>query len=161
MGNKKVFVFLSVIILTQAIAASASRDIIQTENVTVTIDKQHEFVSPGSKSAFAINFELEEGWHFYASEKTAPGGMHLKSKPLSKDNYISFSDPVFRRSGRGQSGAVPAEMERQRDDRRARHPLREQQQQTRSSYRGRGEPHHGRCVASPFVRLRWRDDGCS
>ncbi len=74
--------------------ADEPRSTITTDVVTISVEQQYEFVQPGSESALAVHFELKKDWHFYASAKTAPGGMNLKIKPSAKD-YISFSRPIF------------------------------------------------------------------
>jgi len=53
-------------------------------------------VAPGGQSAVAVHFELEKGWHFYASADTAPGGMNLKLDPNEQGSHVLvFSKPVF------------------------------------------------------------------
>ena len=69
-------------------------NIITTDVVTISIEQQYESVRPGSKSAVAVHFELKKDWHFYASEKSAPGQTNLKLKPLSKGAVI-FDKPIF------------------------------------------------------------------
>jgi len=68
--------------------------VIETDTVTISVEKQYEVVEPNSRSALAVHFELKKDWHFYASAKTAPGGMNLKLKP-SFPSYINFSEPIF------------------------------------------------------------------
>ena len=63
----------------------------------VSVDSQHDSVRGGGQSSVAIRFELKRGWHFYASEKTAPGQMNLKIVPVAND-YITFSRAVFPKS---------------------------------------------------------------
>ncbi len=63
------------------------------EVVGINIEQQYERVNPGGESALAIRFKLKEDWHFYASEKTAPGQMHLKVKASSGD--LVFSELIF------------------------------------------------------------------
>lgn len=75
-------------------APQQSSGVIQTDVVTVSVEKQHEIVEPNSKSALAVHFELKKDWHLYASAKSAPGGMNLKIKP-SAENSISFSQAIF------------------------------------------------------------------
>jgi thiol:disulfide interchange protein len=70
------------------------RSVIKTDVVTISVRQQYEKVRPGNKSALAVHFELAENWHFYASAKTAPGGMNLKIKPTAKDS-ISFFKAIF------------------------------------------------------------------
>jgi len=75
-------------------AAAFSADIIKTEQVTISLQQQFETVRPDSNSALAIHFEAQKDWHFYASEKTAPGGQNLKITPSKVDN-VTFSAPIF------------------------------------------------------------------
>jgi len=94
--RKKAAIILCLILLlaVDSFPASPPTDIIKTDTVTVTIEQQYESVRPGAESAFAIHFQLAKDWHFYASAKTAPGGMNLKLKP-SAEKLISFSEPIF------------------------------------------------------------------
>jgi len=62
--------------------------------VTTSVEQQYQAASPGGKSALAVRFELKKDWHYYASEKTAPGQTNLKIYPSAKD-YISFAEPIF------------------------------------------------------------------
>ena len=55
---------------------------IKTDVVTIRVQRQHELVRPGSKSAIAVHFELKKDWHFYASAETAPGQMNIKINPI-------------------------------------------------------------------------------
>ncbi len=75
-------------------APQQSSGVIQTDVVTISVEKQHEVVEPNSKSALAVHFELKKDWHLYASAKSAPGGMNLKIEP-SAENSISFSQAIF------------------------------------------------------------------
>ena len=64
--------------------------------VTFWAQQQFDEVPPGGKGAVAIHFELEKGWHFYASADTAPGGMNLKLEPNEQGSRVlSFSKPIF------------------------------------------------------------------
>jgi len=95
---KKVAVILCsiFILVVNGLAAPAPANIIKTDIVTISIEKQHEVVEPNSRSALAIHFELKKDWHFYASAQSAPGGMNLKIKPsLDAKDVISFSEPIF------------------------------------------------------------------
>ena len=77
--------------------AGEPRSTIATDVVSILVEQQYNFVNPYSRSALAVHFQLKENWHFYASVKTAPGGMNLKVKP-SASGYISFSQVLFPRS---------------------------------------------------------------
>ena len=95
MRKKAAVILCSILLLVvNGLAVPPPGNIIKTDTVTITIEQQYESVQPGAESALAIHFELKEDWHFYASAKTAPGGMNLKLKPLM-DEYISFSEPIF------------------------------------------------------------------
>jgi len=74
--------------------AKAITDKVVTDVVNITIEQQYEAVRPGGKSALAVHFELKEGWHFYASAKTAPGQMNLKVTTITEAD-VKFSDIVF------------------------------------------------------------------
>ncbi len=93
-----VIIFLLLSGLTAAAqTATAQSERIQYNNlVLITAQQQYPAVRPGSKSAIAVHFELNEGWHFYADEETAPGGMNLKIKPQGKG--LKFSNPIFPKS---------------------------------------------------------------
>jgi len=78
-----------------ALCAPASAEAIKTDVVTISVEKQHDTVQPGSRSALAVQFDLAEGWHFYASGKTAPGGMNLNLKCSDEKESIDFAEPVF------------------------------------------------------------------
>ncbi len=84
--------FLICVSILTGIASSA--DGIKTEQVAISLQQQFETVRPNSNSALAITFDVQEGWHFYASEKTAPGGQSLKITPSKVDN-VTFSAPIF------------------------------------------------------------------
>ena len=60
---------------------------------TVSIRLQHQESHP-DRWALAFHFDLGKDWHFYASEKTAPGGMNLNVRPISQ-KFIKFSAPQF------------------------------------------------------------------
>jgi len=92
----RAFVILCLILISDVngFAGPAPGDIVKNDVVTISVQQQYDVVSPGGKSALAIHFELAKNWHFYASAKTAPGGMNLKLKASSAD-YIVFSEPIF------------------------------------------------------------------
>jgi thiol:disulfide interchange protein len=93
---EKAAVILCLILISavNSLAARPPDSAIKADIVTISVEKQHEVVEPNSKSALAVHFELKKDWHFYASAKTAPGGMNLKIKP-SAEVHISFSEPIF------------------------------------------------------------------
>ena len=78
-----------------ALCAPASAEAIKTDIVTISVEGQHDTVQPGSRSALAVQFDLAEGWHFYASGKTAPGGMNLNLKCSDEKESIDFAKPIF------------------------------------------------------------------
>ena len=89
-----VIVWLVLILCVNGSAVSPSPSVIKGDVVTISVEQQYEAVQPGSKSVLAVHFELEKDWHFYASAKTAPGGMNLKIRP-SAGKYVSFGEPIF------------------------------------------------------------------
>ena len=100
MRNKAaVILWLILLFAPDGFAVPPPGNIIKTDVVTVSVEQQYEAVRPGSKSALAICFELKKDWHFYASAKTAPGGMNLKIKPFEKESRtIVFSKAIFPQS---------------------------------------------------------------
>ena len=94
--RKRAAVILCLILISavNGFAVPPPGNVIETDTVTISVEKQHEVVEPNSRSALAVHFELKKDWHFYASAKTAPGGMNLKLKP-SFPSYINFSEPIF------------------------------------------------------------------
>ena len=97
MYRRIIIVYLLLVCAADSLAAAA--DVVKTDVVTVTVRQQYQAVRPGTTSALALNFELTQGWHFYASADTAPGGMNLKIKPVAQ-GYISFAEPLFPRAHR-------------------------------------------------------------
>jgi thiol:disulfide interchange protein len=100
--GKKYFLLITVFFTSLFAHFAAANDTaetisssIKTDVVSVTVQPQYESVKPGSKVAIAVHFKLEKNWHFYASEKTAPGKMNLKVMPASANNAFIFSEPVF------------------------------------------------------------------
>jgi len=96
-----------VIITAQAFAADEPQQR-KVDVVSFWAEQQFDEVAPGGKGAVAIHFEMEKDWHFYASTRTAPGGMNLKFEPneqgpASPDSRASrggsrvliFSKPIF------------------------------------------------------------------
>ncbi len=95
MREKAVVILWLVLIFAAGGLAAPAGSVIKSDVVTISVEKQHAVVAPGSKSALAVHFELTEDWHFYASAETAPGGMNLKLKPSAEEYYINFSGPIF------------------------------------------------------------------
>jgi len=93
MPMHKRFAVILCLILSLSVSGSAGTTI-KTEVVTVSVGQQYDSVQPGGESALAVHFDLKKDWHFYASAKTAPGGMNLKITPASK-GQIKFAAPVF------------------------------------------------------------------
>jgi thiol:disulfide interchange protein len=89
-----IIVFIFLLFVAESYAASESPDVIKTETVTISVEQQYGSVRPGGKSALALRFEAKEGWHLYASEETAPGGVNLKIRPAGPD-YIIFGEAIF------------------------------------------------------------------
>jgi len=93
-----VILCLVLIFAVNGLAGPPPGSVIKTDTVTISVEKQHEVVEPNSRSALAVHFELKKNWHFYASAKTAPGGMNLKLEPFAEEDYISFSEPILPQS---------------------------------------------------------------
>jgi thiol:disulfide interchange protein len=93
-----VILCLVLIFAVNGLAGPPPGSVIKTDTVTISVEKQHEVVEPNSRSALAVHFELKKNWHFYASAKTAPGGMNLKLEPSVEEDYISFSEPILPQS---------------------------------------------------------------
>ena len=93
-----VILCLVLIFAVNGLAGPPPGSVIKTDIVTIFVEKQHEVVEPNSRSALAVHFELKKNWHFYASAKTAPGGMNLKLEPFAEEDYISFSEPILPQS---------------------------------------------------------------
>jgi thiol:disulfide interchange protein DsbD len=83
------------LVLVSGFCFAAGKTEIKTDTVTVFAENQHNVVEPKSKSAIAVRFDLKEGWHFYASPASAPGGMNLKLKADSDIEGVSFKEPIF------------------------------------------------------------------
>ncbi len=96
MRKKTAAILCLVLIVAVNGSAATASDVIRSDVVTISVERQHEVVEPNSKSALAIHFELKKDWHFYASAETSPGGMNLKIKPSAETkDVITFSEPVF------------------------------------------------------------------
>jgi len=92
--KKTAFLICTILVPLCTASAQTNREIIESNDVTISLRQLYDEVKPGAESAFAINFELRQGWHFYASPESAPGGMNLKFAPQGP-SYISFSKPIF------------------------------------------------------------------
>ena len=83
----------AVLSITQFTVANQDNVFVSKDNLfKVTVQNQHTSVSPGAKSALALHFELQKNWHFYATDKDAPG-MKLRVTPKAKQ--ITFDQVVF------------------------------------------------------------------
>jgi thiol:disulfide interchange protein len=92
--RKKYFFVLAIIAATGLFFPVVSADEkIKDDFAEIELIFQHESVAPDSNSAIQIKFNLEEDWHFYADEKTAPQGTNLKMTAGGKG--LVFSRPVF------------------------------------------------------------------
>ena len=60
------------------------------------IQQQYDSVRPESNAALAIHFQMSEGWHFYADEKTAPESMVLNITTTGEG--LIFSEPIYPRA---------------------------------------------------------------
>jgi hypothetical protein len=58
------------------------------ELVKFTVENQHDTISPGTKTAVAIHFDVNKDWHFYSNKKTAPGGVSLAIEPNASDLFL-------------------------------------------------------------------------
>jgi len=94
MRKKEAVLFLILVLPAGDVSAAVPPDAIKSDVVTIWLQQQHDFVNPYSRSALAVHFQLAEGWHFYASEKTAPCGINLTLRP-SASGVINFSAPIF------------------------------------------------------------------
>jgi len=77
------------LLLLLGLSFSSPVDEIRTDNVVISVRRQYDSVRPGSKSAMAVDFQLAEGWHFYASDIS-----RLTVKASSED-YVVFSEAIF------------------------------------------------------------------
>ncbi len=78
-------------------AADKQANVFEYDMFKITIGPQHKKIEPGGELALVLQFELEKDWYFYASKKTAPGGMNLKVIPTAQ-NAIRFSSPILPKS---------------------------------------------------------------
>ena len=95
MKTKFTSLLLSAVVLsiTQFTFANESNVFTSKDNLfKITVENQHTSVSPGAKSALALHFEIQNDWHFYATDKNAPG-MKLRITPKAKQ--IIFEQAVF------------------------------------------------------------------
>jgi hypothetical protein len=94
--REKAAVILCLILFFAAdgFATPSASTVIKTDVVAISVERQHETVEPGGKSALSVHFEMKKDWHFYASAESAPGGMNLNLMP-SAEKSISFSEPIF------------------------------------------------------------------
>jgi thiol:disulfide interchange protein len=92
--NAVIILWLILCFSANGLSAAPSADVIKTDVVTISVERQYDAIQPGSKSALAVHFELAKDWHFYSSAETAPGGMNLKLEPPT-EGMVSFSEPIF------------------------------------------------------------------
>ena len=99
--REKTGVFAAVVLLFVSCAfCSQTAERRRVDVVGFSVAQRYEEVGPGGESAFAIRFELDKGWHFYASSKTAPGRMNLRIKPAEKGSkWLVFGRAIFPESG--------------------------------------------------------------
>jgi thiol:disulfide interchange protein len=91
----KATVFILIFVLS-GIVIGQTEQRQKVDVVTFWARQQFDEVAPAANSAIAIHFELEDGWHFYASADTAPGAMNIKFEPNERLLKIfSFSEPIF------------------------------------------------------------------
>jgi thiol:disulfide interchange protein len=84
---------LCVVMAGLAAAATAPASSVKLDNIEVTARPQFSAVKPASQSFIEVRVKLAKGWHTYADEATAPGGMRLKLTPTAAG--MSFSEAVF------------------------------------------------------------------
>jgi thiol:disulfide interchange protein len=85
-----ILVFLSACVLCSGVENQP----LKIDVVGISFEQQYDSLRPKADSALAVRFELEKGWHFYASKDSAPGGQNLKIK-INSDSNIKFGEPVF------------------------------------------------------------------
>ncbi|MCJ7692126.1 MAG: thioredoxin family protein [Sedimentisphaerales bacterium] len=92
----KTTVLISVALLTVTAGFLQAQELptLKTDTVTITVQPQHDAIVPSGQSSLAVRFNMEKGWHFYASVASAPGGMNLKVTATS-DAQINFGAPIF------------------------------------------------------------------
>lgn len=96
MRGKRIGILLAFALVAACAAGAETTGKQKVDVVSFWAEQQYDTVAPGEKSAIAVHFELEKGWHFYASADTAPGGMNLKFEPNEQDSHIlTFSKPIF------------------------------------------------------------------
>jgi thiol:disulfide interchange protein DsbD len=84
---------ISMLVVHSGMYGQTERAVRYRDMVEITGTPQHETVKPGSRSAVALNFKVQNDWHFYADAKTAPGGMSLKITPSGQG--AAFNDPIL------------------------------------------------------------------
>jgi thiol:disulfide interchange protein len=100
MRIKTVAILIAFSLLSAGAIAAQSPQRQKVNVVTFWAEQQFDTVTPGGKSAIAVHFELEQGWHFYASPENAPGGRNLKLEPNEQGTkLLSFGKPVFPKPG--------------------------------------------------------------
>jgi len=93
--SPKALSVLFVLIMAGAVVAQTTEQR-KVNVVTFWTEQQFDEVAPAGKSAIAVHFELENGWHFYANAETAPGNMNLKLEPNEQGSHVlTFSKPIF------------------------------------------------------------------
>jgi len=96
--REKAVVILSLVLIfaVSGFAAASAGSIVKSDVVAISVERQHEIVRPGSKSALAVHFELAEDWHFYASGETAPPAVPpLRSSSSTEISRSELSLPLF------------------------------------------------------------------
>jgi thiol:disulfide interchange protein len=74
-------------------AATGPTQSLKLDNIEVTARPQFSAIKPLTPSFIEVRFKLAKGWHTYADEATAPGGMRLKLTPTAAG--MSFSEAIF------------------------------------------------------------------
>jgi thiol:disulfide interchange protein len=99
MCKRTIVVLLSCLLLSTVTFAEQSPQKRKVDVVTFRAQQQFETVPPAGKGAIAVHFELENDWHFYASDD-APGGMNLKLEPNEQGgtHFLKFGEPIWPKS---------------------------------------------------------------
>ncbi|MCJ7729943.1 MAG: hypothetical protein MUO27_08725, partial [Sedimentisphaerales bacterium] len=62
MRKKAIVLYLILFLPVGVVSAEAPAGTIKTDIVTISVEKQHDFVNPYSSSALAVHFQLAEDW---------------------------------------------------------------------------------------------------
>ena len=100
MCKRIIVVLLSCLLLSTVAFAEQFPQKRKVDVVTFWAQQQFDTLPPAGKGAIAVHFELENDWHFYASDD-APGGMNLKIEPNEQgEKFLKFGKPIWPKSER-------------------------------------------------------------